>query len=117
MTVDTKRLRALDEEATPGPWRFTENGTAAADTLGNDPGAVLHMQRNAKLAVEMRNAHHELLDAYEERSQLKALLHRAIIQMCECQGRGYRSWENGKVVKPCSNTVCIEARTVLGLNR
>jgi hypothetical protein len=40
---------------------------------------------------------------------------RGMLEYCSCQGRGYRSWGDGRVVKPCSSVTCGIARNLLGI--
>ncbi len=54
------------------------------------------------------------LASLREIEALKAALH-GMLEHCGCQGRGYRSWHDGKIVKPCSSLSCGAARAALGL--
>jgi len=38
-----------------------------------------------------------------------------LLEHCSCQGRGYRSWNNFRVVKRCSSLSCQMARKLLGI--
>lgn len=40
---------------------------------------------------------------------------RGVLEHCSCQGRGYRSWDNMRVVKPCQSMTCRTARHLLGI--
>lgn len=110
---ERRKLRALEREATPGPWaRWVDHlSIYAGEITNNTPGRMsgrpalflgefdgddiasdLEAERNADLAVEARNALRGLLDAADERDVLAAevvRLREALSGSCAgCTGKG-----------------------------
>jgi hypothetical protein len=71
---------------------------------GWSPAAVAHVSALRQ----------QLSDAEKTVADLKDAL-RGMLEHCTCQGRGYRSWEDGRILKHCQSTTCRYARQVLGL--
>jgi hypothetical protein len=90
MTVDIERLSQLIEQASPAPWRFDTEGYTTwleFEHEGADGGwqelcemtEVAPVQdADAELIAELRNAAPELIAAYRNLEELKALLVQAV---------------------------------------
>ena len=56
------------------------------------------------------------MNAKNEIAELREAL-RGMLEHCTCQGRGYRSWGNGRAVRECHYLTCQTARDLLGIPR
>lgn len=79
MTLDLKKLRELEQAATPGPWSFDDGESGGCAAVVCESGLIadcydgLREEKDAEFIAEARNALPELLAAAEEVVEIRGV--------------------------------------------